>query len=273
MVEEGEGAILSTQATTYWDSVARSWGEKHPFALWRAHSDSINQDLLRRWLPARPVERLLKTDVFDESCSHGLLPFLEDRARSVIGIDVSQESLQTTQRRSLRSRLVRADVRGLPFASGSFDCVVSNSTLDHFTSKAQIALSLAELNRVLRPGGTLVITLDNMANPLVWLRNHLPLQWLTRSGIVPYFVGESLGPRALRSHVEGAGFEVAETTAIMHCPRVAAVAAGRLLRSRGERAKRRFLRCLSPFEALGALPTRYLSGYFVAARAVKPLSV
>ena len=62
---------------------------------------------------------------------------------------------------------VVADVRSLPFAEASFGVVFSGSTLDHFESAADIQRSLGELYRVLRPGGTLILTLDNPANPLI----------------------------------------------------------------------------------------------------------
>src|SRR5204863_8026948 len=66
------------------------------------------------------------------------------------------------------------DVRALPFADGSFDVVVSTSTLDHFQARADIDTALRELHRVLASDGLAVVTLDNPWNPLVALRNALP---------------------------------------------------------------------------------------------------
>jgi hypothetical protein len=67
--------------------------------------------------------------------------------------------------------------------------------------------------------------------------------------LVPYDVGKSHGGRELTMTLENAGFKVLETRAIMHYPRVLAVAvAGNLAR----------------------LPTRFFSGHFVACRALKP---
>jgi hypothetical protein len=62
-----------------------------------------------------------------------------------------------------------------------------------------------------------------------------------------------------------ADFAVLETRVVMHCPRLPAIAAGRLLPRRpGEHE--RFLAALGGFEALERLPTRSVTGYFVAAR-------
>ena len=58
-----------------------------------------------------------------------------------------------------------AEVRHLPFRDGEFDAVVSSSTLDHLDTVDEIAVALRELRRILRPGGELVVTLDNPANP------------------------------------------------------------------------------------------------------------
>jgi len=66
------------------------------------------------------------------------------------------------------------------------------------------------------------------------------------------------------------GFEVVELTAIMHSPRVLAVAVAALLdRHAGPGPRRRFLQWLLVPERLGALPTRFLTGHFVAVRAVR----
>jgi SAM-dependent methyltransferase len=156
-----------------------------------------------------------------------------------------------------------ADTRALPFDDGAFDVVLSNSTLDHFESLADMRAALAELRRVLEPGGRLVLTLDNGANPLVLLRNALPEALLSRLRLVPYPIGVTCGPRHLRGVLREAGFEVEASRGVMHCPRVLARAASAL----APRASRGLLKGAMAFEGLGRLPTRYLTAQFVAAAA------
>jgi SAM-dependent methyltransferase len=237
-----------------WDAVVRSWRETPATSLLRAYSDAANRRLLERWLPAR-TGRVLKTDVFDEAVAEGLAPFLAHRAEALVAIDASRAAVEAARRRHPELDARVADVRALPFADGSFDVVVSTSTLDHFAARADIDMGLRELHRVLAPGGLVVVTLDNPWNPLVALRNALPAR---PRALVPYYVGATLGPRALRAALAGAGFAVEELAAVLHAPRLAV------------RALRPPLRLLLSAERLERWPTRFLTGQFVAARARRP---
>jgi len=213
---------------------------------------------------------LLKTDLFDEANSEGLAPLLAQHAAMVVGIDVSTSVLRAARRQHPLLRRAAADVRCLPFANESFDCIVSTSTLDHFVNRDELLASLNELARVLRPRGLLILTLDNPSNPVVGLRNALPFAWLHRIGVVPYYVGATLRARDLRAHAEAAGLEVKETTFVLHCPRLLAVMATRLVRHCRRETQDRLLRVLGGFEGLASLPTRRFTGYFVALCATKP---
>ena len=227
--------------------------------------------MLEAWLPAEPGARLLKTDLWDEAVGAGLYATLATHARRVVGLDLAATIV--TQARAHHPGLLAAaaDVRHLPFADGAFDVVLSNSTLDHFHTRAEIAASLRELFRVLRPGGLLLITLDNRANPTVAVRNALPFGLLHRLGLVPYFVGATLGPRGLRGALTSAGFEITRLGALLHCPRALAIRqSARLERGGSPEAQQRFLQRLLRWERLANWPTRFLTGYYVAALARKP---
>lgn len=251
----------------YWDQVADRWLDTRPQRVWRAYADLLNAEWCGAWLPAEPVGRLLKTDLFDEVASEGLAPMLARHARLVVGIDVSRRMLEGARGAPLAR--VGADVTRLPFTDGAFDRVVSNSTLDHFGSEVELQRALGELARVLRPGGELLLTLDNMANPLLAVRNALPA--LERLGLIPYRMGTSCRPRRLRALCTSAGLEPLELSTLMHCPRALAVAVSAMLdRHSSERARARFFQGLLAFETLGRWPSRTLTGYFLALRARRP---
>ncbi len=262
---------MARAKSRYWDGVAEAWNTAHPQELWRVHSDTVNLDLLGCWLPAGRVQCLLKTDAFDEAFGNGLYPLLATKAERIVGVDVSVSTLRLARTHHTNLRVVGADVRCLPFADGVFDILVSTSTLDHFPSHDEIRASLHEFRRVLRPAGQLLLTLDNLANPLISLRNALSFRLLNRLGITPYYVGATYGPCGLRCVLQEVGFNVLEVGAVMHCPRVLAVAIARLLeRHTGPETQRRFLGFLLTFERLASWPTRFLTGHFVAVRAIKP---
>ena len=253
----------------YWDLALNQWGQS-PQRLWRVHSDAVNSALVADWLPAAMVPRILKTDLFDEALGEGLYVLLTSKTKSRVGMDLSFGTVQAARARYPALAATRADVRLLPFADDAFDVVVSNSTLDHLESKAHIIVALRDLHRVLRTGGHLLLTLDNPMNPLIALRNALPFPLWQRMGVVPYYVGATIGPIRLRRILVQLGFEVLEVRALMHCPRVIAIpiawAVGRYAMPA---TKRRYLRLLMAFECLSRWPLPLVTGHFVAAKAVK----
>ena len=242
-----------------WDSVVETWSPTSPHARLRAYSDAVTARLVDTWVDGPRTGTVLKTDAFDESVSAGLVPLLREKAGAIVIVDVAEAVLARGAERYPDVRFEQGDVRALAYDDGAFELVVSNSTLDHFDDEATLAAAVAELGRVLAPGGTLVLTLDNPVNPLVATRNRLP-GLLRRLGIVPYPIGVTCGPSRLRHHVEAAGLEVVAACAFMHVPRLLALPWLRLRGSVGA-----LLAC----ERLDGLPTRYLTGQFVAVKAVK----
>lgn len=254
-----------------WDTYGSHWIDARPQRNWRRHSDAVNLRLIEEWLP-HGVNRVLKTDLFDEAVSEGLCPMLVGRASTVVGIDVSGSVLREAARANESLFCSGSDVRALPFRSGAFDAVVSLSTLDHFAGVGDVRDAVKELYRVLAPGGVLILTLDNLANPVIALRNSLPYRLTHAAGLVPYPVGRTFGPGASRELVQQAGFRVREITAVMHAPRVIAIPLmGVLSGNPGGRADHLMMRAAMRFEALRGLKTRFRTGHFIAIRAEKPI--
>ncbi len=165
-------------------------------------------------------------------------------------------------------RGTRCDVRSLPFGAGSFDVVVSLSTLDHFEKAADLDHALAEISRVLRPGGLLIVSLDNGANPVVRLRNGGLLPLWRRLRIVPYFVGATYGMADLDAALRRVSLIPNRTRTLLHVPRVAAVALCAML-GRFEGARRFLFPVFRAFEALAKMPGNSRTGYYIAVLARK----
>ena len=244
------------QHDSRWESALSELPRTRRHLFLRAYGDEVNRLLLERWLP-KSAGRVLKTDLFEEAVGDGLARPLVERFERFDAIDVSRAVVDEAARRHPEINVMCCDVRETPYGDGTFDAVVSTSTLDHFDTVADIGAALQELRRVLAPGGMVIVSLDNRANPLVALRNALPFRWLHRIGLVPHYVGATCGPVELQKLLAATGFDVNATTAIMHVPRVIALAIGRGMDT------------MLGFERLGRLPTRFLTGQFVAARAVR----
>jgi SAM-dependent methyltransferase len=239
-------------------------------ATWRLVCDRLHQELCDRWLAPDPGATVYKTDLFDEAVGAGLAATVGARAGAVVGTDVAAGVAAAAVANHPGLLAVRADVRQLPFAGGSFDAVVSNSTLDHFADPGDIAVALHELHRVTRPGGTLIVTLDNPRHPLVAARSVVPDRVLAAAGLRPYFVGATLSLNRLAAAVDTAGFTVDDTATLMHTVRVAAMAAcARADRASDPAARQRLIDRLVGRERLGRLPTRQFTAHFIAVRATR----
>lgn len=262
--------------SNYWDSVAEESCSSRREELWRYHMKWIYQRLIDRWMKNSEGGVALKTDLYDEAIStYNLIPLFAQESKCVIGTDISFEVVRAAKRRKVKywngsHYAVVSDIRNMAFKSDSFDRILSNSTLDHFSERKDIIESLRELCRILRPGGTLIITLDNPWNPVVFLRNLLPYRLLKSFVIIPFYVGVTLSKPKLIRILESNGFRVDDSTAIVHSPRILAIWVGYILdRIESEGLKVFFHKILRIFEHLEKFPLRYLTGYFVAAKAVK----
>jgi SAM-dependent methyltransferase len=260
--------------------MASVWLDGAPTTLWRRHTDAVNRALVERWLPG-PLGALLKTDLFDEAIAEGILPSLRDRASRIVAIDLEAGIREAATARLPGIEAVAADVRRLPFGSGTFDTVLSNSTLDHFDDREEIGVALGELARVLAPGGRLLVTLDNSANPVVALSKALPRASLNRLwsrfggaaarvGLVPYLVGATLSPAALRAALAEVGLRPVASDTLVHAPRTIAVVVGsRLERRAAAHTQERFVRALASCERLRGTPVARLTAHFHAVLAVR----
>jgi ubiquinone/menaquinone biosynthesis C-methylase UbiE len=111
------------------------------------------RERVRRFVPLTGSERAL-----DAGTGAGALAFaLSGLVREVVALDVVPELLEEARKRIAdypNVSLLEGDVTALPFADAEFDLVGSLNTLHH-VSRPELAV--AELARVTRPGGTLLV--------------------------------------------------------------------------------------------------------------------
>ncbi|MBI4921070.1 MAG: class I SAM-dependent methyltransferase [Devosia nanyangense] len=95
-------------------------------------------------------------DVLDIACGEGYgASYMSQVAASVTGVDVSPGAVRHANREygSDRTRFMVGDGVAIPSADASFDVVTSFETIEHIADQNRF---LAEIKRVLRPGGLLI---------------------------------------------------------------------------------------------------------------------
>lgn len=106
-------------------------------------------DLVRRYLAGLPAA----TRVLDAGCGEGVLVDEFHGRLAIEGVDPHYAS----------DVVRRGSLTGLPYPDASFDRVLCLDVLEHL-SFADQPRALAELFRVLRPGGELFVTVPNLAH-------------------------------------------------------------------------------------------------------------
>lgn len=129
---------------------ARGDYHRSPDPDWEFYPTYIAKlDVVRRWLDRLPSE----TRVLDAGCGEGVLvDEYADRLR-IEGIDANYSS----------GRVKAGSLTALPYGDDSFDRALCLDVLEHLTFEEQ-PRALAELRRVLRPGGELLVSVPNLAH-------------------------------------------------------------------------------------------------------------
>jgi SAM-dependent methyltransferase len=157
---------------------------------------------------------LFKTDLWDEAKNTEILRWAAERGARVAGIDISLATARDAGE-VLRTHLpgfVAGDVRAIPFADSSVDLIYSMGTIEHFPEYRQ---AIAEMHRILRPGGRAVIGVPNLFDPFL---RPLMVAGLQRFGLYHYGDEKAFSARALRSLLEAAGFRVTARSGILFIP-------------------------------------------------------
>lgn len=149
--------------------------------------------------------------VLEAGCGNGAwLRWLTDVGHRAVGIDNNLRII--TDGKGRRLWLVENDVLRKCFGDATFDACLSLGVIEHFPEGPQAPL--AELRRVLKPGGLLFVSTpcNNLFRKLVNhpLRDLLNLAYRLR-GRTLHFVEYRFERRELVEKVRAAGFEILET--------------------------------------------------------------
>jgi SAM-dependent methyltransferase len=115
------------------------------------------EERVQRLLGLTGTERALDVGTGAGALALAMAPY----AKEVVAVDIVPELLDEGRKRAPANvEFVEGDAAELPFGPGTFDVVTSARTLHHVPRPE---LVLAEMTRVLRPGGTMLVV-DQLAS-------------------------------------------------------------------------------------------------------------
>jgi demethylmenaquinone methyltransferase / 2-methoxy-6-polyprenyl-1,4-benzoquinol methylase len=162
------------------------------------------------WIVVRPGDRVL-----DGCCGTGDLGIAAAAAGGdVVGLDFSPAMLERARRKAPALRWVQGDLLELPFEDASFDAATVGFGVRNV---ADLERGIAELRRVLRPGGRLaILEITTPRGPLkpfyrLWFDVLIPVAGRILPGgkaytYLPASVRRFPGPEALAALLEARGF-------------------------------------------------------------------
>ncbi|HEX8983372.1 MAG TPA: class I SAM-dependent methyltransferase [Ktedonobacterales bacterium] len=97
--------------------------------------------------------------ICDLGCGPGQVAgYLYERGCEVVGVDLSDAMVEEARRLHPGLRFLQADMRQLPFEDGALGGIVAFYSLIHLPTD-ELPVALRELRRVLREGGSLLVTI------------------------------------------------------------------------------------------------------------------
>lgn len=152
---------------------------------------------LNRYAVTRPFCQ--GADVLDAACGEGYGSYLMKTwgAQSVTGMDIDASAVDKARESFKADGLayLQHDVQTLPFEDHVFDVVVSLETLEHLDDAEMF---LQEIKRVLRPGGTVILSCPN--DNYYYERDHTKNPFHKRT--YTFYEFKEFAERKLGSYVE-----------------------------------------------------------------------
>jgi SAM-dependent methyltransferase len=200
---------------SFWDGV----GETFPDLAGAWSTDYYRLDeqrLFREHLGDLGGLKVLKTDLWDEAKNTRILRWAARQGAVAYGVDISlpivEQAADEFAHCGERLRAAQGDVRAIPYADSSFDVIYSMGTVEHFD---ETTTAVAEIFRVLKPGGTAIVGVPNRWDPFL---RPLMVAAMYRTGLYGYGFEKSYSRRGLRDMLRQAGFEIVAETGILFVP-------------------------------------------------------
>lgn len=191
------------------------------YARWRASRLGRITDAIEHREMLRPCSPIAGRKVLDVGCGDGAFSIIIAMAGGVVtGVDIDEEMLNAAKANAANKgasvTFTSADTRALPFQDAVFDVVAAMSMLCLVRDRET---ALAEMARVLKPGGRLVV--GELGARSLWniLRRIRGLM-----GARPWQEAHFFTPEDLRSMLRRAGLRPTAVTGAIYYPPLSFVA-------------------------------------------------
>jgi ubiquinone/menaquinone biosynthesis C-methylase UbiE len=178
------------------------------------YDDSLPPHVVEHYLRKRTkfvLEHCPRGRGLDVGCGTGVLAArLADAGYEMVGVDPSDGMLDILRARTPHIDAVRASGTALPFADASFELVMSVAVMHHIADPEDVKRTLAEMVRVARPGGRILVWDHNPRNPY----------WPLLMARVPQDTGEErlIAEAEMLGGLRAAGAEVLSSTQLSLVP-------------------------------------------------------
>jgi SAM-dependent methyltransferase len=134
-----------------------------------AYDESLPAHVADHYLQKRArfvLEHCPRGTALDVGCGTGALAArLAEAGYEMTGVDPSEGMLRVLERRTSKVRGLRGSGTALEFPDSSFDLVYSVAVMHHIAAPQDVRRTLAEMVRVARPGGRVLVWDHNPRNP------------------------------------------------------------------------------------------------------------
>ena len=157
----------SSELRRYWNDRARAF---QPFSQAKTTEYYLEGEkrLFDTFFGDLKGKKVLKLDLWNEVHNTRVLFWAAGQGADVYAADIS-DVLTLQAGKNFRDegrpgRFTVSDVRALPFQTGSFDCLYTMGTIEHMRD---LSGAMAEIARVLAPGGIAVVGVPNKLDPFL----------------------------------------------------------------------------------------------------------
>lgn len=151
----------------FWDERSQKYGTKVEGVLLKSVPDTVNT-CLHRWMLDQISKNIANKEdaqVLDLGCGYGRLSgeLLKRFSKiKTVGVDIAANYVDLYNRNlAPRGKAIKGDICCLPFKDGTFDMVFIVTTLMYLPDDRDQKKALAEIGRVLKPGGHFLVVERN----------------------------------------------------------------------------------------------------------------